>query len=45
MEKKEIKKVWRFYSVANYEKEEAFLYFAGILLSECWLVSLTFRSR
>lgn len=25
MEKKEIKKLWRFYSVADYEKEEAFL--------------------
>ena len=25
MEKKEIKKVWRFYTVADYEKEEAFL--------------------
>lgn len=25
MEKKEIKKLWRFYSIADYEKEEAFL--------------------
>lgn len=25
MEKKEIKKVWRFYTIADYEKEEAFL--------------------
>jgi hypothetical protein len=25
MEKKEIKKVWRFYTIADYEKEENFL--------------------
>ena len=25
MEKKEVKKLWRFYSIADYEKEEAFL--------------------
>lgn len=25
MEKKEIRKIWRFYSIADYEKEEAFL--------------------